>query len=94
MRGPARAANHFCAHCTYIDDLGYVTGLQIMEDTSFVEVGKDGHVFTHLKLGGIHGLGIVDVNGDFLKIMYQLMVVYKKRYHANLTLHEIEDAKL
>ena len=52
---------------TYVDDVGDVSALQVMEDTSFVQVGKQGHVGTHLEFRGVHWLTVVDVHGSFLR---------------------------
>ena len=52
---------------THIDDVGDISALQVMENTSFVQVGQQGHVGTHLEFRGVHRLAVVDVHGSFLR---------------------------
>ena len=47
---------------THVDDVGDISALQVVEDTSFVQIGKQGHVGTHLELRGVHWLAFVDVH--------------------------------
>ena len=63
------ARNHTSDSITHIDDVSHVSGLQVVEDTSFVQVGQQRHVGTTFELGGIHGLTVVDVRCPFLKII-------------------------
>jgi len=44
---------------SYIDELGVVTLLQVVEDRSIVEVSQIGHVLAFLILGRIHLLQLV-----------------------------------
>lgn len=43
----------------YVDELGVVTLLQVVEDRSIVEVGQIGHVLGFLILGRVHLLQLV-----------------------------------
>lgn len=43
----------------YVDELGVVTLLQVVEDRSIVEIGQIGHVFGFLILGRIHLLQLI-----------------------------------
>lgn len=43
----------------YVDELGVVTLLQVVEDRSIVEVGQIGHVLAFLVLGRVHLLELV-----------------------------------
>ena len=51
---------------TYVDTVGLVSGFQVVEDSSLVEVGEEGHVGTHLEFRGVHRLAVVDVHSSFL----------------------------
>lgn len=44
---------------SYVDELGVVTLLQVVEDRSIVEVGQIGHVFGFLILGRVHLLQLI-----------------------------------
>lgn len=39
---------------TYVDQLGLVSGLEVMKYRRLVEVGQVGHVLALLKLGRVH----------------------------------------
>ena len=56
-----------CGESTYIDTVGLVSGFQVMKETSFIQVGQEGHVSTHLEFRGVHGLAIIDVDSSFLR---------------------------
>lgn len=43
----------------YVDELGVVTLLQVVEDRSIVEVGQIGHILGFLILGRVHLLQLV-----------------------------------
>ena len=52
---------------TYVDNVGNISALQVVEETSFVQVRQQGHVDTHLKLRGVHRLALVDDHCSFLR---------------------------
>lgn len=54
---------------TYVDHLGVVTLLQIMQDGRLVKIGQIGHIFGLFVFGGIH-LG----NQIFLEVFLLLIV--------------------
>ena len=39
---------------TYVDQLGLVASLEVVEDRGLIEVGQVGHVLALLKLGRVH----------------------------------------
>lgn len=55
----------------YIDEPAEVSRPKIVQYRSLVQVGHIGHVFRHLKLGGIHLLYVILFVGLHLKSPYE-----------------------
>lgn len=58
LRSEERGAS-ISSSLPYVDELGVVTLLQVVEDRSIVEIGQIGHVFGFLILGRIHLLQLI-----------------------------------
>jgi hypothetical protein len=50
-----------------VDELGFVTDLQVVEDRGIIQEGQVGHVFTFLKLGRVDLPNLLRWKNFFLK---------------------------
>ena len=58
-----------------MDKLSLVSGLQVPEDRSVVEVGQVNHVLALLKLGRVHAPNLASLQGEPTKVL----VLYGKK---------------
>jgi len=78
---------------THVDQVGIVAVTQVVQNRRLVEVGKLSHVLALVKLGGVHGLCVVLVDGLLLQeATVQSRTTLKKM--TNLAVGELDGVLL
>jgi hypothetical protein len=72
---------------TGVDELGLVSGFQVVKDGGVVEEGQVGHVLTFLKLGRIHLTDLGRREDFFLEKNFTLYFIIQPHYLLH-NLHE------